>query len=268
MVGPYCAQCGEKKLIPKDYSLPHLAEELLGVFTHLDSKFLRTIKVLLTRPGELSNAYFHGGRSRFTKPLTLFVIINVVFFFVQPHTGVWGFRYAGYLNNPRHATAVRAHLAGTKEPEQSYAARFNANLQNQKKSMLIVSVPVLAIVMALLFVGTRRTYAEHLVFSVQVYAFLLIYMLTVILLILFLSTVLLRTLGSAALPLIRMIDGNMGIAAVTLVGLTIYMYKGLRRAYDASRPRAALTAFLLAWAMMFLVGVYHLALFYVTFWTT
>ena len=53
-------------------------------------------------------------------------------------------------------------------------ARFNANLYNQKKSLLIVAVPVLALFMSILFVGSRSEhYAEHFVLSVQVYAFLL-----------------------------------------------------------------------------------------------
>ena len=39
-----------------------------------------------------------------------------------------------------------------------------------------MAVPVLALFMSILFVGTGRTYAEHFVFSVQVYAFLLSYL--------------------------------------------------------------------------------------------
>lgn len=82
LAGPFCSQCGEKKFSARDYSVVHIADEILGEFTHLDTKFLRTLKVLLTKPGELSRAYFHGGRSRYTKPLTLFVIINIIFFLV------------------------------------------------------------------------------------------------------------------------------------------------------------------------------------------
>lgn len=267
LTGPYCSQCGEKKLTPKDYSLPHLVEEVLGVFTHLDSKFLRTLKVLFTKPGELSNAYFHGGRSRYTKPLTLFVIINVIFFIVQPHTGLLRYTYLQYINDPSHATAVRAHLLESKEPERDYAARFNANLQNQKKSLLIVSVPVLAVVMGILFMGAGKKYVEHLVFSVQVYTFLLSYLAGVVLLVLLPAAMLLRT-GSRGESIVRVLDSELGITTIVIAGLTVYMYLGFRRAYGSSMVRAALSGFVLALTIGLLTGVYHDSLFYVTFWTT
>ncbi|HMI47459.1 MAG TPA: hypothetical protein VK481_02170, partial [Gemmatimonadaceae bacterium] len=59
------------------------------------------------------------------------------------------------------------------------------------------------------------------------------------------------------------------IIAIAVAGLIIYMYHGLQRAYNASRLRAAITAFFLAWVVMFLFGiVYQNALFFATFWTT
>jgi hypothetical protein len=267
LAGPFCFQCGEKKISAHDYSIRHLAEEVLGEFAHFDTKFLRTLKVLLTKPGEISRAHFHGGRSRYTKPLTLFVIINVIFFLFQPHTGLLRYGYASYLGNAHYKSVVQSHLLKTKEPEQSYAARFDANLQNQKKSLLIVSVPVLALVMGVFFLGTRRTYAEHLIFSVQVYAFLLIYLPLAVLL---LAPVFwaLGAAGPSAEPLLTALRAELAIVIITVVGLTIYMYYGLQRAYEMSRFRAGITAFALSLAMMFLTGLYHNALFFATFWIT
>jgi hypothetical protein len=161
----------------------------------------------------------------------------------------------------------RRRLLETKESPQTYAARFDANLQNQKKSLLIVSVPVLALVMGALFSGTHRRYAEHLVFSVQVYAFLLIYLpLTVLVLTPVFWAI--RAVGPPAEPLLKVMEAEPAIIAITVVGLSIYMYNGLQRAYGTSRLRAGITAFILAWAVMFLTGVYHNALFFATFWTT
>jgi hypothetical protein len=241
---------------------------VLGEFTHFDTKFLRTLKVLLLKPGELSRAYFHGGRSRYTKPLTLFVIINVLFFLLQPHMRLLRFGYANYLKNPAYQAAVNRRLVETKESPQSYSVRFDANLQNQKKSLLIMSVPVLALVMAVAFAGTHRRYAEHLVFSVQVYAFLLIYLLLAVL-VFFPAFWALRAGGQAGEPLLRVLEREATIIAIAVAGLIIYMYHGLQRAYNASRLRAAITAFVLAWVVMFLFGiVYQNALFFATFWTT
>jgi len=48
LTGPFCAQCGEKKFSPHDYSVAHLFEEVLDGLTHFDTRFLRTLKVLLS----------------------------------------------------------------------------------------------------------------------------------------------------------------------------------------------------------------------------
>jgi len=267
LTGPFCAQCGEKKFSPHDYSVTHLFEEALDGLTHFDTRFLRTLKVLITRPGELSRAYFHGGRSRYTKPLSLFIIINVVFFFVQPHTGLFGYKYAQYVSIPRYSLTVRDQLAKTGEAESVYAARFNEHLQHQKKSILIVAVPVLALVMSLVFVGSGRTYAEHLVFSVQVYAFLLAYLAIAILGILFPIVFGLTWLFPHARPL-RRLGGELAIDTVLGFGLVTYIYLGLRRAYETSRTRSAISAAVLSFAVVLTIVAYHTVLFYLTFWTT
>ena len=163
---------------------------------------------------------------------------------------------------------ARAHLRQTGEPSKTYEARFNANLQNQKKSLLIVSVPALAFFMALLFFGSGRTYAEHLIFSVQVYAFLMSYLAAVVILVFYPATMLLRSTGRAVDPIRRILETELGITIFVITGLTIYLYLGFRRAYDASRFRAAASALILPWVVAYLTGVYHTAVFYVTFWTT
>ena len=266
LTGPYCSQCGEKKFSPADYSVKHLAEEVLGEFTHFDTKFLRTLKVLFTKPGEISRAYFHGGRSRYTKPLTLFVIINVIFFFIQPHTRIFNYSYAAYVTRNGHGTAVQAHLRQTGESPQIYAARFDANLRDQTKSLLIVAVPVLALFMAVVFYGSGRTYAEHLVLSVQVYAFMLTYL--AILALLVLIPVALRAAGHASAPILRMLARESTLETVLLVGLTSYIYAAARRAYGTPRVRAAISAVLLSLEAGFFFAAYQRLLFYITFWTT
>jgi hypothetical protein len=268
LTGPFCSQCGEKRLTPKDYSLGHFIEEAIDSVTHLDSRFLRTFKLLFRKPGELSNAFFHGGRSRYTKPLSLFIIINIVFFFVQPHTGLFGYKYSQYMKDQSHRAAVQEHLRETRESEQNYAARFNANLQNQKKSVLIFAVPVLALLMTVLFAGSGRTYAEHLVFSVQVYAFLLVYLAAVVFLVLYPLIAGTPSLWPGAKPFIWSLQTETGIDVILFLGLSVYMYLGFRRAYHSSRIRSGINAVVLAGATGATIAAYHSLLFYLSFWTT
>lgn len=266
LTGPFCSQCGEKKFLPADYSVKHLAEEVLGEFTHFDTKFLRTLKVLFTKPGEISRAYFHGGRSRYTKPLTLFVIINVIFFFIQPHTRMFNYSYTAYVARGGHGIAVQDHLRETGESQQTYAVRFDANLRDQTKSLVIVAVPVLALFMAVVFYGSSRTFAEHLVLSVQVYAFLLAYL--AVLAVLVLVPVALRAAGHANAPILRFLARESTLETVLVIGLAVYIYTAVRRAYQSPRLRAAISALLLSFEAAFFFAAYQRLLFYITFWTT
>jgi hypothetical protein len=268
LTGPFCSQCGEKKFTKHDYSVTHLVEEALDGLTHFDTRFLRTLNVLFTRPGELSKAYFQGGRSRYTKPLSLFIIVNVIFFFIQPHTGLLGYKYAHYMSVSRDASLVHKHLRETGEAEATYEARFNENLQHQKKSILIVAVPFLALVMLGLFVRSGRTYAEHLVFSVQVYAFFLVYLAATTLLILFPLMFGLMRLFPTSEQHLRVLGSEQAIDTVVLCGLVVYLYFGLRRAYQSSRLRSAISAAVLSTTVVLTIVAYQVVLFYLTFWTT
>jgi hypothetical protein len=266
LTGSYCSQCGEKKLSAEDYSLAHLAEEALDGFTHFDTRFLRTVKLLFTKPGALSNAYFHGGRSRYTKPLSLFIIINLIFFFVQPHTGLFGNKYAQYIH--RHYATVHEHLRETGEAEQTYAARFDENLQHQKKSLFIVAVPALALIMGVLFAGSRRTYVEHLVLSVQVYAFLLAYLAMIAVVVILPFVLGVRAISPSATRMAVALQSEPSIDLMLFVGLSVYIYLALRRAYDTSRTRSVISAIVLSVAVGLSMAVYHNLLFYTAFWTT
>ena len=49
--------------------------------TLLESKALRSLWLVVSKPGFLSNEYFSGRRVRYLKPLQLFVFLNVVYYF-------------------------------------------------------------------------------------------------------------------------------------------------------------------------------------------
>lgn len=80
-VGHFCSNCGEKELTDQDYSLRHYLKEIVTAVTLLESKVLRSVWLVLTKPGYLSSEYFRGCRVRYMKPLQLFVFLNVVYYF-------------------------------------------------------------------------------------------------------------------------------------------------------------------------------------------
>jgi hypothetical protein len=60
----------------------HVLEELLHGISHFDSRFWRTIPLLLVRPGKLTRAYVMGKRQRYIAPVALFLLTVFTMFLV------------------------------------------------------------------------------------------------------------------------------------------------------------------------------------------
>lgn len=79
MLGPFCYQCGQhERLSIRHFGL--LLRDIIHDVFDLDSRMVRTLKPLLTKPGFLTNEYFAGRRQRYVPPLRLYVIASLLFF--------------------------------------------------------------------------------------------------------------------------------------------------------------------------------------------
>ena len=78
--GHWCAQCGQPAI---DYrrSFRHVIVDLLNEFLNWDSKFFRTLALLLVRPWKLTNDFLAGHRVRYVHPLRLYLLASILFFF-------------------------------------------------------------------------------------------------------------------------------------------------------------------------------------------
>lgn len=79
--GPFCHYCGQPD---KNFLrfFPVLLRELMEDLFDFDSRFMRTMKPLLFRPGKLTRDYLDGRRFRYTPPLRLYIFSSIACFFV------------------------------------------------------------------------------------------------------------------------------------------------------------------------------------------
>lgn len=77
--GKFCYNCGQKN-IPRRQTMGELFENFLGSFFSYESKFFRTVKYLLLKPGFLAIEYNAGRRERYYHPARMYVFISFVFF--------------------------------------------------------------------------------------------------------------------------------------------------------------------------------------------
>jgi hypothetical protein len=79
--GPFCHYCGQPDRNFLRF-FPVLLRELMEDFLDFDSRFMRTIKPLLFKPGKLTRDYLDGRRFRYTPPLRLYIFSSIACFFL------------------------------------------------------------------------------------------------------------------------------------------------------------------------------------------
>ena len=78
--GKHCFACGQKIILPEDRKLRHLVTEFFHHFTHLDGKFLKTLRQILLTPGKVTRDIAHGITVPHFKLSALFVIGTIIYY--------------------------------------------------------------------------------------------------------------------------------------------------------------------------------------------
>jgi hypothetical protein len=188
-LGNFCAHCGEKRREDHDFSLKHVLAEAGEAFFHVDSKIFLTVKTLVTKPGKLTADFFLGRRKPYMSPLQTFFVCNLLFFVLQPLTGLEilapplrVFESNDFMGKTATRLVDRRlakeHLSRT-NPEQfkEFTERFDRVAHLQAKSLILVLAPMLAVVLAILNFGRKRYFSEHIIFSLHAYAWWLLWLL-------------------------------------------------------------------------------------------
>lgn len=247
VTGRYCSHCGELRADLRHDGLAHVGAELFEALTHVDGKILRSLRALLTRPGELTAAYLRGVRKPYMGPVQVFLIANVVYFAMHSWLG-WN-ALSTPLNMHLHGTPYRefarahalsfgaAHGLDLRVPEQFeiLARAFDALAPVYAKSLVFAFVPLYALGAALVLARRRLGAFAALVFSAHV------------------ISALLWVWGLAFLPLGMLIPD--GVVAIVLLGaLGLYQFFALKRAFGITNAGAV-------WRAIALVAVFGVVLF-------
>src|SRR4030095_2763930 len=84
--GSFCSTCGQND---RTYltSLYHLGKEALAEAFDLDSRIVRTLVALVTKPGFLTQEFVRNRRASYVSPVRLYLSVSVVFVFALSLTG-------------------------------------------------------------------------------------------------------------------------------------------------------------------------------------
>jgi hypothetical protein len=247
--GPFCSQCGERAIDRHSLTLSHfLKNNLLHELSHVDGKIFRTFRYLVFRPGFLSAEYFAGRRRRYVNPVRLLLTCLLVLALLS-RTGSMTMSLGKLKLNllppgPPSADTIDETIAKldvfgilnrlmekesrSKDLKTPAAVeKFNHELKTYTTALSFCNVLLLSVFLAILYRRRRSLYVEHLVFSLHLASFVLLF--SILPTPLFLVLVWLLK-GSA-------LKTAAGILAFLLMSVEmIYLYKALLRFY---RPEIA-----------------------------
>lgn len=263
---PYCAQCGEEPIAPHALTLRGLFETILHGVTSIDARVMRTVRVLLTRPGELTLAWTNGVRRPYVAPFQLFLIANVVFFALQWLTGtnIFSSTLDSHLNQQDWSglarTLLNGRLLATRSTLDLYAPVFDRAVVLNAKSLIALMAVPFALLLPLVFARARRAFMLHVIFALHLYTFLL----------LLFCLALLAAKGSALAGAggLESTRVDTVLSVLNLAACGVYLYLAIGPVYETRGAPRVLQALGLAVAVGAIVLGYRFALFLITLYGT
>lgn len=166
--GTYCNECGEKVIKKEEQKFSYFLGQIIDELAFWDTKFFKSLKLLLFKPGFLTREFMMGRRKIYTKPISLFFIANLLYFFFQP---------VDTLNSSFETqtkgqiySSITMKMVNTKSKMEniSYdqlAEKYDKKSPDNSRIFVLLIVFMFSLFLSILYWGKKRYYVEHLMFS-------------------------------------------------------------------------------------------------------
>ncbi len=124
----FCPQCGQENTNNK-VSVLELLKDLYDDYLTFDSRFLKSMKPFILKPGALTNAFNEGHRIKYVHPVRFYLLISLVYFFVFTHV----FDFENLPFNRLGNTISQADSVNKDSTTQSSVNKFAALLKLKTK---------------------------------------------------------------------------------------------------------------------------------------
>lgn len=240
--GKFCNHCGEKVYTEHDKSFFHFVEEGFHFITHFEGTFFTTIKYLFTRPGKLSADYCYGIRKSLFKPLSLFLLLCIVYLLFPVFEGL-NMRLYYHVNGSVYSNFARNETIEVMKAHQWTDAQVTEAFHKQStkvsKFLLLVLLPLTALFFWSLTYKKRSYFFDQMVFATEINS---VYLIWGFLLLPLLLTLFQAVYQAIAGQIFQFTDTGIGIVMYAL--LLLYVVLATRRFYELKNWQAVLVAML------------------------
>lgn len=199
----FCPDCGQETRV-RAPTLMEFVQQFGGAYFATEGALWRTLRLLLTRPGELTRQYLAGRRKHYVLPLRLYLTISVIVLLairVLAQSGTQhvlevdvrldepgtrntfsidiGQGRAGIKDGAFYCTGLpqwvchrlQRRLHADPKAMQREMQSLGERIVERLGSAMFVLLPTFALWLKLAFVDRRLRYTEHLVFALHLHAF-------------------------------------------------------------------------------------------------
>jgi hypothetical protein len=197
--GNFCHQCSQETTLHPP-STREFLHEFIGHYVALEGKLWQSLWLLLLKPGRLTLEYIQGRRVRYVQPLRIYLTFSLIFFALVKFSGLAVFEAHDRVHAPTAASAAKIQFGSSAEKNETFqaiqhgvefihpawgprAARFLAQPMDTIWNQLVKAffaygpyavfalMPVFALLLKLLYLGSRRRFGAHLLFALHANAF-------------------------------------------------------------------------------------------------
>lgn len=167
----YCNACGEKVLEAQDRSFRNFMGSVLAF---ADNKFLKTLLLIIRKPGFLSKEYAEGRRVNYIRPFQLFFVLNLIYF-LFPLLQLFNTSLRTQMQLRTHSPLVREMVfnkVGTDRLAlEGYSLMYNEKSTNLAKLLIILFVILASAPMMIIYRKNNRFFTDHLALAVELTCF-------------------------------------------------------------------------------------------------
>jgi hypothetical protein len=182
--GNFCAACGQESALHVA-SAREFLHEFIGHYVALEGKLWKTLALLIFRPGMLTADYIAGRRARYVQPLRIYLTLSILFFALLKFSPIDLIQVDLVTADTAHASTKLGRFSPAWEarvyqiaamPQDQALALVKGKFFAYVPYAMFCLMPVLALYLKLLYLGSGRRYGEHMLFALHsnAFAFLLL----------------------------------------------------------------------------------------------